>query len=101
MMAATENYNPPVGVVGIDIESVDPDWSLEEIREDGWELRYITPIDYNDFAWRNLHTGYFDFCHVSNLAIRVSDWEKLYGTIARYLKPGSGRIELVFVDWNP
>ncbi|KXL49764.1 hypothetical protein M433DRAFT_62118, partial [Acidomyces richmondensis BFW] len=60
----------------------------------------VPEVDFEQPDWGFAH-GSFDYIHMSQLLGSVSDWERLCRTAFRYLAPGTGRLELVEVDWEP
>ncbi|KAK0336869.1 hypothetical protein LTR02_005313 [Friedmanniomyces endolithicus] len=92
-----EVYPDQIHVVGIDIERVHPAW-LQSRHEN---LELLFPVDYNDSVWGGLTPASFDYLHMDNLSASVADWSALLRTASRYLKPCTGRIELVLLDWTP
>ncbi|KAK1819781.1 hypothetical protein LTR12_005807 [Friedmanniomyces endolithicus] len=92
-----ELYPTQIHVVGIDLERVHPAW-LQSRHEN---LELLFPVDYNDSVWGGLTPASFDYLHMDNLSASVADWGALLRTAFRYLKPCTGRIELVLLDWTP
>ncbi|KAK0249372.1 hypothetical protein LTR01_002767 [Friedmanniomyces endolithicus] len=90
-------YPDQLHIIGIDIERVHPAW----LQSRHANLELLFPVDYNDSVWGGLTPASFDYLHMDNLSASVADWELLLCTAFRYLKPCTGRIELVLLDWTP
>ncbi|KAK3653389.1 hypothetical protein LTR56_004593 [Elasticomyces elasticus] len=96
MRAAYPKYMTLVGVDHTIFET-----SLTQTEYEMREIDLRSPVDYNDDTWSSLQPEQFDFVHMSNLSAAVRDWSGLLQTAHRYLKPGTGKIELVLMNWQP
>ncbi|KAI1082012.1 methyltransferase LaeA [Whalleya microplaca] len=77
----------------------------------GWDLSLIQPLlipenvmfERRDIeeAWLGLEEGSRDLIHMSMLAGSIEHWPSLYRQIYRYLKPGTGYLEHVEIDFRP
>ncbi|KAI1191788.1 S-adenosyl-L-methionine-dependent methyltransferase [Nemania serpens] len=80
-------------------------------RVEGWDLNMTQPEsippnvsfhrrDYED-PWRDVEPNSFDIIHMRLLNGSVENWPRLYSQVFRHLKPGSGYLEQVEIDWRP
>ncbi|KAI1774614.1 methyltransferase LaeA [Hypoxylon cercidicola] len=77
----------------------------------GWDLSLIQPqrippgVEFQrrdiEDPWTGVEESSFDLIHIKMLAGSVENWSALYGRILRYLKPGSGLLEHVEIDFTP
>ncbi|KAI0178909.1 methyltransferase LaeA [Hypoxylon sp. FL1284] len=77
----------------------------------GWDLSLIQPqrippgVEFQrrdiEDPWTGVDEASFDLIHLKMLAGAVENWSTLYSRILRYLKPGSGVIEHVEIDFTP
>ncbi|KAL2259660.1 hypothetical protein VTK26DRAFT_6568 [Humicola hyalothermophila] len=51
--------------------------------------------------WQDLQPGSWDLIHMRTLYGSIAQWPRLYAEIYRHLKPGSGYLEQVEIDWTP
>ncbi|KAI3340669.1 methyltransferase LaeA [Ustulina deusta] len=51
--------------------------------------------------WERVEPNSFDLIHMRALGGSIEDWPRLYGQAFKHLKPGSGLIEQVEIDWRP
>lgn len=63
-------------------------------------IRNLSPVDFNTDEWP-VEPASQDLIHAAQLAGSVSDWSKLYATAYSHLRPGTGQLELVEIDWTP
>lgn len=93
-------------------------WSIEMAdrhdgrgRVEGWDLNMTQPEtippnvsfhrrDFED-PWRDVEPNSFDLIHMRLLNGSVENWPRLYSQVFRHLKPGSGYLEQVEIDWRP
>lgn len=87
---------PNAEIVGIDLSGFRDERYLEVFPN----LSLHCPLDFTDGDW-GLEMESFDFIHMSLLCGSVPDWPALYRKVMRYLKPGTGQIEHVELDWRP
>ncbi|KAI8628896.1 methyltransferase LaeA [Xylariaceae sp. FL1651] len=78
---------------------------------EGWDLALTQPEaippgvafhrrDVEDH-WVDVDPDSFDFIHIRMLNGSIEDWDRLYRRVFRHLKPGSGLLEQVEIDWRP
>ncbi|KAK5695962.1 hypothetical protein LTR97_008382 [Elasticomyces elasticus] len=92
-------YPKFITLVGIDHTIFDT--SFTQTEQERWNVDLLSPVDYNNETWSSLIPEQFDFVHMSNLSASVRDWSKLLQTANKYVKPSTGKIELVLMDWQP
>ncbi|KAI3322728.1 methyltransferase LaeA [Xylariaceae sp. AK1471] len=78
---------------------------------EGWDLNMNQPEsippgvffrrrDIED-PWQRVELNSFDLVHMRTLNGSIDNWPRLYGQIFKHLKPGSGLLEQVEIDWRP
>ncbi|KAI1282949.1 methyltransferase LaeA [Xylaria sp. FL0933] len=78
---------------------------------EGWDLNLTQPEaippslyffrrDIED-PWQRVEPNSFDLIHMRSLNGSIEDWPRLYRQAFEHLKPGSGLIEQVELDWRP
>ncbi|KAI1123243.1 S-adenosyl-L-methionine-dependent methyltransferase [Nemania abortiva] len=78
---------------------------------EGWDLNLTQPeaippnvsfkrCDFED-PWVGVELNSFDLIHMRMLNGSVENWPRLYGQVFKHLKPGSGYLEQVEIDWRP
>ncbi|KAK5170914.1 uncharacterized protein LTR77_004058 [Saxophila tyrrhenica] len=63
--------------------------------------RSLSGVDFNEGDWGGLQEASFDYIHISMLCGRATDWPALLRRALWYLKPYTGVIEIVEMDWEP
>ncbi|KAI1821292.1 methyltransferase LaeA [Xylaria intraflava] len=78
---------------------------------EGWDLNMAQPEaippgvffrrrDMED-PWDGVELNSFDLIHMRTLNGSIEDWRRLYGQVFKHLKPGTGLLEQVEIDWRP
>ncbi|KAI1492738.1 methyltransferase LaeA [Biscogniauxia mediterranea] len=77
----------------------------------GWDLSLIQPrqippgviFERRDIEdpWVGVEEGSYDLVHIRMLAGCISNWPSLYAQIFRTLRPGTGQLEHVEIDFRP
>ncbi|GAB7364700.1 hypothetical protein MBLNU230_g5500t2 [Neophaeotheca triangularis] len=95
-----EKY-PDAEIYGVDLINITPkSWVGSEIpRCITWNM----PMDIEDSNWaqKGLPEASFGLINLSGLRGAVADWRALYKKVYRHLKPGSGQIQHIEVDYQP
>ncbi|KAK5121061.1 hypothetical protein LTR85_005545 [Meristemomyces frigidus] len=86
---------PNAQLVGIDMAPTE-----EENPRPGRDIRFVAHVDFTQNDW-GLREGSFDLVRMSQLCGSVPDWQRLCTNAWRYLAPGTGRLELCEIDWEP
>ncbi|CAK3759998.1 S-adenosyl-L-methionine-dependent methyltransferase [Lecanosticta acicola] len=89
-----EKMYPSAEVIGIDLEN--------QIGANPGRTGCIfkAPVDFNSSPWP-IEDASVDLVHMAQLCGCVADWQQQYGKAYRCLRPGTGQIEHVEVDWTP
>ncbi|KAM7224363.1 Trans-aconitate 2-methyltransferase [Rhypophila decipiens] len=83
----------PQGMVhGVDLALIQPEYIPPNIKFDQMDI---------EDPWRNMRPGEWDLIHMRTLNGSIANWPHLYGEIYRHLKPQSGYIEQVEIDFVP
>ncbi|KAI0190967.1 methyltransferase LaeA [Xylaria flabelliformis] len=78
---------------------------------EGWDLNLTQPEtippnvsfkrrDIED-PWVEVEPSSFDLIHIRLLNGSIENWPRLYRQVFKHLKPGSGLLEQVEIDWRP
>jgi SAM-dependent methyltransferase len=78
---------------------------------EGWDLNMTQPEaippnvtfhrrDIED-PWVGVEPNSFDMIHIRLLSGSIENWPQVYDQIFKHLKPGSGLLEQVEIDWRP
>ncbi|KAJ8129500.1 hypothetical protein O1611_g4132 [Lasiodiplodia mahajangana] len=78
---------------------------------EGWDLNLTQPEaippnvsfkrrDFED-PWVGVEPNSLDLVHMRMLNGSVENWPRLYNQVFKHLKPGSGYLEQVEIDWRP
>ena len=86
---------PNAHLVGIDTAP-----TRERDPEPSKDMHFLAPVDFESDDWGVLE-GSFDLINMSQLCGSVRDWDRLCRRALRYLAPGTGRIQLIEIDWEP
>ncbi|RMY41059.1 hypothetical protein D0865_12387 [Hortaea werneckii] len=86
---------PKAHLVGIDTAP-----TRERDPEPSKDMHFLAPVDFESDDW-GVPEGSFDLINMSQLCGSVRDWDRLCRRALRYLAPGTGRIQLIEIDWEP
>jgi ubiquinone/menaquinone biosynthesis C-methylase UbiE len=92
MLTMASKY-PDTEIIGFD---------LDNVRHNSQERNcfFRTPVDFNAPLW-DIEDASVDLVHLSQLCGCVPDWHHLYTKAYRSLRPGTGQIEHIELDWTP
>ncbi|KAI0405777.1 S-adenosyl-L-methionine-dependent methyltransferase [Xylaria palmicola] len=78
---------------------------------EGWDLNLTQPeaippnLSFNrrdiEDPWVGVEPNSFDLIHIRMLNGSIESWPRLYSQVFKHLKPGSGYLEQVEIDWRP
>ncbi|CZT17507.1 uncharacterized protein RCC_03341 [Ramularia collo-cygni] len=93
-MLDMESRYPSAEVIGLDMEA--PPQGVKSTQR----LNFRSPVDFTAPQWP-VEESSVDFVHMAQLVGCVPNWLDQYGKAYRCLRPGSGQIEHVEIDWTP
>ncbi|KAK4170452.1 S-adenosyl-L-methionine-dependent methyltransferase [Cladorrhinum sp. PSN259] len=79
-------------VLGIDLSFIQPEFIPSNIRFIQKDI---------ETSWQDLEPGSWDLIHLRMLNGSIASWPTMYNEVYRHLKPFTGHIEHVEIDWTP